>query len=93
MSANQDVRVQFSGQSADEMKKTYAEFCSCHLKAVKLYKELLSRDKKFQSFIRVRHLPVLPAPHPPVEDTQVEPRPTRTRRAEGRKESELLPQG
>ncbi|CAG14536.1 unnamed protein product, partial [Tetraodon nigroviridis] len=43
----------FSGQSADEMKKTYAEFCSCHLKAVKLYKELLSRDKKFQSFIRV----------------------------------------
>ncbi|XP_062265855.1 rho guanine nucleotide exchange factor 1a isoform X2 [Platichthys flesus] len=43
---------QFSGQCADEMQKTYAEFCSRHLKAVKLYKELLARDKRFQSFIR-----------------------------------------
>ncbi|XP_068455225.1 rho guanine nucleotide exchange factor 2 isoform X2 [Clinocottus analis] len=43
---------QFSGQCADEMRKTYAEFCSRHLKAVKLYKELLARDKKFQCFIR-----------------------------------------
>lgn len=46
---------QFSGQSADDMRKTYAEFCSRHLKVVKLYKELLTRDKKFQSFIRVRN--------------------------------------
>ncbi|KAG7225333.1 hypothetical protein INR49_027313 [Caranx melampygus] len=43
---------QFSGQCADDMRKTYAEFCSRHLKAVKLYKELLSRDKRFQCFIR-----------------------------------------
>uniref|UniRef100_A0A674EF73 Rho guanine nucleotide exchange factor (GEF) 2a n=1 Tax=Salmo trutta TaxID=8032 RepID=A0A674EF73_SALTR len=43
---------QFSGQCADEMRKTYAEFCSRHLKAVKLYKELLARDKRFQYFIR-----------------------------------------
>ncbi|KAJ3609073.1 hypothetical protein NHX12_023600 [Muraenolepis orangiensis] len=43
---------QFSGQCADEMRKTYAEFCSRHLKAVKLYKELLAKDKKFQCFIR-----------------------------------------
>ncbi|KAF7647976.1 hypothetical protein LDENG_00163920 [Lucifuga dentata] len=43
---------QFSGQCADEMRKTYAEFCSRHLKAVKLYKELLARDKRFQCFIR-----------------------------------------
>ncbi|XP_068560491.1 rho guanine nucleotide exchange factor 2 isoform X1 [Cebidichthys violaceus] len=43
---------QFSGQCADEMRKTYAEFCSRHLKAVKLYKELLARDKKLQCFIR-----------------------------------------
>ncbi|XP_035769079.1 rho guanine nucleotide exchange factor 2-like [Neolamprologus brichardi] len=42
----------FSGQSADDMQKTYAEFCSRHLKAVKLYKELLAKDKKFQFFIR-----------------------------------------
>lgn len=44
---------QFSGQAADDMQKTYAEFCSRHLKAVKLYKELLAKDKKFQFFIRV----------------------------------------
>ncbi|XP_034561172.1 rho guanine nucleotide exchange factor 1a isoform X1 [Notolabrus celidotus] len=43
---------QFSGQCADDMRKTYAEFCSRHMKAVKLYKELLSRDKRFQCFIR-----------------------------------------
>ncbi|XP_059206780.1 rho guanine nucleotide exchange factor 2-like isoform X2 [Centropristis striata] len=43
---------QFSGQCADDMRKTYAEFCSRHSKAVKLYKELLARDKKFQVFIR-----------------------------------------
>uniref|UniRef100_A0A8B9KLD6 Rho guanine nucleotide exchange factor (GEF) 1a n=1 Tax=Astyanax mexicanus TaxID=7994 RepID=A0A8B9KLD6_ASTMX len=43
---------QFSGQCADEMRKTYAEFCSRHLKAVKLYKELLARDKRLQYFIR-----------------------------------------
>ncbi|KAL0962225.1 hypothetical protein UPYG_G00337310 [Umbra pygmaea] len=43
---------QFSGQYADEMRKTYAEFCSRHLKSVKLYKELLARDKRFQYFIR-----------------------------------------
>ncbi|KAK3513620.1 hypothetical protein QTP70_028145 [Hemibagrus guttatus] len=48
-----DVLVeQFSGQNADEMRKCYAEFCSRHLKAVKLYKELLARDKRFQNFIR-----------------------------------------
>ncbi|XP_030596684.1 rho guanine nucleotide exchange factor 2 [Archocentrus centrarchus] len=48
-----DILVeQFSGQCADDMQKAYAEFCSRHLKAVKLYKELLARDKKFQFFIR-----------------------------------------
>ncbi|TSN21173.1 Rho guanine nucleotide exchange factor 2 [Bagarius yarrelli] len=48
-----DVLVeQFSGQNADDMRKCYAEFCSRHLKAVKLYKELLARDKRFQNFIR-----------------------------------------
>ncbi|XP_028316563.1 LOW QUALITY PROTEIN: rho guanine nucleotide exchange factor 2-like [Gouania willdenowi] len=43
---------QFSDQCADEMRRTYAEFCSRHLKAVKLYKDLLARDKRFQLFIR-----------------------------------------
>uniref|UniRef100_A0A8C1I6B4 Rho guanine nucleotide exchange factor (GEF) 1a n=1 Tax=Cyprinus carpio TaxID=7962 RepID=A0A8C1I6B4_CYPCA len=45
---------QFSGQCADEMLKVYSEFCSRHMKAVKLYKELLARDKRLQLFIRVR---------------------------------------
>uniref|UniRef100_A0A672R8Q6 Rho guanine nucleotide exchange factor 2-like n=1 Tax=Sinocyclocheilus grahami TaxID=75366 RepID=A0A672R8Q6_SINGR len=45
---------QFSGQSADEMLKAYSEFCSRHMKTVKLYKELLARDKRLQLFIRVR---------------------------------------
>ncbi|KAK2903423.1 hypothetical protein Q8A67_008136 [Cirrhinus molitorella] len=43
---------QFSGQNAEDMRKCYVEFCSRHLKAVKLYKELLARDKRFQQFIR-----------------------------------------
>ncbi|XP_057195395.1 rho guanine nucleotide exchange factor 2 [Triplophysa rosa] len=48
-----DILVeQFSGQNAEEMRKCYVEFCSRHLKSVKLYKELLARDKKFQHFIR-----------------------------------------
>nr|XP_055065551.1 rho guanine nucleotide exchange factor 2 isoform X1 [Misgurnus anguillicaudatus] len=48
-----DILVeQFSGQNAEEMRKCYVEFCSRHLKAVKLYKELLAREKRFQQFIR-----------------------------------------
>uniref|UniRef100_A0A8C6PE42 Rho/Rac guanine nucleotide exchange factor 2 n=1 Tax=Nothobranchius furzeri TaxID=105023 RepID=A0A8C6PE42_NOTFU len=43
---------QFSGQSADDMKKLYSEFCSRHPKAVKLYKEVLTRDRRLQQFIR-----------------------------------------
>uniref|UniRef100_A0A8C5CTX1 Rho/rac guanine nucleotide exchange factor (GEF) 2 n=1 Tax=Gadus morhua TaxID=8049 RepID=A0A8C5CTX1_GADMO len=44
---------QFSGQSAEDIRKVYSEFCSRHPKAVKLYKELLARDKRFQHFVRV----------------------------------------
>uniref|UniRef100_A0A674MK57 Rho/Rac guanine nucleotide exchange factor 2 n=1 Tax=Takifugu rubripes TaxID=31033 RepID=A0A674MK57_TAKRU len=43
---------QFSGQSAEDMKKLYSEFCSRHPKAVKLYKEVLGRDRRLQQFIR-----------------------------------------
>ncbi|CAN9514403.1 unnamed protein product [Ophioblennius macclurei] len=43
---------QFSGQCADDMKKVYSEFCSRHPKAVKLYKEVLGRDRRLQQFIR-----------------------------------------
>ncbi|XP_061700623.1 rho guanine nucleotide exchange factor 2-like [Syngnathoides biaculeatus] len=44
--------AQFSGQSADDMKKVYSEFCSRHPKAVKLYKDVLTRDRRLQHFIR-----------------------------------------
>ncbi|NWV00453.1 ARHG2 factor, partial [Upupa epops] len=48
-----DILVnQFSGGSAELLKKVYSEFCSKHTKAVKEYKDLLSRDKRFQQFIR-----------------------------------------
>ncbi|XP_036298153.1 rho guanine nucleotide exchange factor 2 isoform X4 [Pipistrellus kuhlii] len=51
---------QFSGPSAEQMRKTYSEFCSRHTKALKLYKELYARDKRFQQFIRkVTRLAVL----------------------------------
>ncbi|XP_052388982.1 rho guanine nucleotide exchange factor 2 isoform X2 [Carassius gibelio] len=46
------LKQQFSGQCGDEMLKAYSEFCSRHMKAVKLYKELLARDKRLQLFIR-----------------------------------------
>lgn len=48
---------QFSGSSAEQMKKAYSEFCSRHTKAVKEYKDLLARDKRFQHFVRVRTRP------------------------------------
>ncbi|KAG7218830.1 hypothetical protein INR49_019672 [Caranx melampygus] len=43
---------QFSGQFAGDMKKLYSEFCSRHPKAVKLYKEVLTRDRRLQQFVR-----------------------------------------
>ncbi|KAK7898141.1 hypothetical protein WMY93_018994, partial [Mugilogobius chulae] len=51
---------QFSGQPAEDMRKSYAEFCTRHLKAVKVYKETLSKDKRVQAFIqRVSRSPAL----------------------------------
>ncbi|XP_030329773.2 rho guanine nucleotide exchange factor 2 isoform X2 [Strigops habroptila] len=48
-----DILVnQFSGGSAEQLRKAYSEFCSKHTKAVKEYKDLLARDKRFQQFIR-----------------------------------------
>ncbi|XP_033927097.1 rho guanine nucleotide exchange factor 2 isoform X1 [Melopsittacus undulatus] len=48
-----DILVsQFSGSSAEQLRKVYSEFCSKHTKAVKEYKDLLARDKRFQQFIR-----------------------------------------
>ncbi|XP_044305277.1 rho guanine nucleotide exchange factor 2 isoform X2 [Varanus komodoensis] len=48
-----DILVQqFSGTNAEQLKKAYSGFCSRNTKAVKLYKELLARDKRFQLFIQ-----------------------------------------
>ncbi|XP_073687693.1 A-kinase anchor protein 13 [Garra rufa] len=43
---------QFSGSSAERMKKVYGKFCSRHNEAVNFYKELLTKDKRFQAFIK-----------------------------------------
>ncbi|XP_041031216.1 A-kinase anchor protein 13-like isoform X9 [Carcharodon carcharias] len=43
---------QFSGPSAERMKKTYGKFCGQHNDAVNFCKELLAREKKFQAFVR-----------------------------------------
>ncbi|XP_051896222.1 LOW QUALITY PROTEIN: A-kinase anchor protein 13-like [Pristis pectinata] len=48
-----DILVnQFSGPSAERLKKTYGKFCGQHNDAVNFYKELLAREKKFQAFVR-----------------------------------------
>ncbi|XP_077430834.1 rho guanine nucleotide exchange factor 2-like isoform X2 [Vanacampus margaritifer] len=44
--------AQFSGPCADDMEKVYSEFCSRHPKAVKLYKDVVTRDRRLQHFIR-----------------------------------------
>ncbi|XP_062276294.1 A-kinase anchor protein 13-like isoform X1 [Scomber scombrus] len=43
---------QFSGCSADRMKKVYGKFCSRHNEAVNLYKDLHAKDKRFQALIK-----------------------------------------
>uniref|UniRef100_A0A6Q2YBN8 DH domain-containing protein n=1 Tax=Esox lucius TaxID=8010 RepID=A0A6Q2YBN8_ESOLU len=44
-----DVLVsQFSGPNAERMKKVYGKFCSRHNEAVNFYKELHTKDKRFQ---------------------------------------------
>ncbi|XP_043934305.1 A-kinase anchor protein 13 [Protopterus annectens] len=43
---------QFSGASAEEMKKTYGKFCGHHNEAVNHFKELYAKEKNLQAFIR-----------------------------------------
>ncbi|KAK7892012.1 hypothetical protein WMY93_023975 [Mugilogobius chulae] len=43
---------QFSGSSAERMKKVYGKFCSRHNEAVNHYKDLLVKDKRFHNFIK-----------------------------------------
>ncbi|MCJ8734530.1 hypothetical protein PDJAM_G00236190 [Pangasius djambal] len=44
---------QVTGSNADKIKKVYGKFCSRHNEAVNVYKELHTRDKRFQAFIKV----------------------------------------
>ncbi|XP_051975678.1 A-kinase anchor protein 13-like isoform X3 [Xyrauchen texanus] len=43
---------QFSGSNAERMKKVYGKFCSRQNEAVNFYKELHSKDKRFQAFVK-----------------------------------------
>jgi len=36
------------------MKRVYGRFCSRHNEAVNFYKDLLTKDKRFKAFIKVR---------------------------------------
>ena len=45
--------TQFGGEMSMMMKEAYVEFCSRHLEALRIYKDLLKNDRKFQNFIAV----------------------------------------
>ncbi|KAA8595976.1 hypothetical protein FQN60_011267, partial [Etheostoma spectabile] len=48
-----DILVsQFSGCNGENMKRVYGRFCSRHNEAVNLYKDLLTKDKRFKAFIK-----------------------------------------
>ncbi|XP_061621436.1 A-kinase anchor protein 13 isoform X2 [Phyllopteryx taeniolatus] len=43
---------QFSGCNSESVKRIYGRFCSRHNEAVNLYKELLTKDKRFKAYIK-----------------------------------------
>ncbi|XP_040270116.1 A-kinase anchor protein 13 isoform X1 [Bufo bufo] len=43
---------QFSGENAERMMKTYGKFCGHHKEALDYFKDLLSKDKRFQAFVK-----------------------------------------
>ncbi|XP_017267695.1 rho guanine nucleotide exchange factor 28 isoform X3 [Kryptolebias marmoratus] len=43
---------QFSDENAEKMKQVYGKFCSHHIEAVNVFKELQQQNKKFQNFVR-----------------------------------------
>ncbi|XP_069394367.1 A-kinase anchor protein 13 isoform X3 [Paralichthys olivaceus] len=48
-----DILVnQFSGYNGESMRRIYGRFCSRHNEAVNLYKDLLTKDKRFKAFIK-----------------------------------------
>lgn len=48
-----DVLVnQFSGENAERLKKTYGKFCGQHNQSVNYFKDLHTKDKRFQAFVK-----------------------------------------
>ncbi|XP_072236224.1 A-kinase anchor protein 13 isoform X3 [Leuresthes tenuis] len=48
-----DILVnQFSGSNGETMKRVYGRFCSRHSEAVNLYKDLMTKDRRFKAFIK-----------------------------------------
>ncbi|ELK18242.1 A-kinase anchor protein 13 [Pteropus alecto] len=48
-----DVLVnQFSGENAERLKKTYGKFCGQHTQSVNCFKDLYTKDKRFQAFVK-----------------------------------------
>ncbi|KAM9124440.1 A-kinase anchor protein 13 isoform 2-T2 [Pangshura tecta] len=48
-----DILVnQFSGENGERMKRTYGKFCGHHNEAVNYFKDLQSKEKRFQAFIK-----------------------------------------
>jgi len=49
-----DVLVnQFSGENAERLKKTYGKFCGQHNQSVNYFKDIYTKDKRFQAFVKV----------------------------------------
>nr|XP_045001570.1 A-kinase anchor protein 13 isoform X4 [Jaculus jaculus] len=48
-----DVLVtQFSNENAERLKKTYGKFCGQHNQSVNYFKDLYTKDKRFQAFVK-----------------------------------------
>ncbi|XP_021120446.1 A-kinase anchor protein 13 isoform X4 [Heterocephalus glaber] len=48
-----DVLVnQFLGENAERLKKTYGKFCGQHNQSVNYFKDLYTKDKRFQAFVK-----------------------------------------
>lgn len=45
--------MQFSGENAERLKKTYGKFCGQHNQSVNYFKDLYTKDKRFQAFVKV----------------------------------------
>lgn len=45
--------LQFSGENAERLKMTYGKFCGQHNQSVNYFKDLYTKDKRFQAFVKV----------------------------------------